>query len=792
MVVLVSLFEPSSAVENFSVFLFLRCIFMQIIDTSLQKESQDRYLTYALSVVSSRALPDVRDGLKPVQRRILFDMFKHLHLTPDSSHRKSAAVVGGVLARFHPHGDTACYEAMVRMAQDFSLRYPLVDGQGNFGSLDGDGPAAYRYTEVKLRALALEVIGEIDESTVQYRDNFDGTQIEPVVLPSRVPNLLMNGAVGIAVGMATSIPPHNLRDIVKSLVALIEDPEISIAKLVTTLKAPDFPTGCAILNSKKELEELYTSGRGQIKMRGDWNVEEQSRGKRSIIITSIPYALDKSQLVEKIANLIIDKKVPQLVDIRDESTSDVRIVLELAAEADADVAMAYLLKNTPLESNFSVNLTALAPSGEGGALRPELLNIKQILQHFIEFRHDIVVKRLLFEKLKLEERIHILEGLICIYDALDQVIKIIRQSEGRSDAATRLRGKFKLSEIQSFAVVDMRLYQLSKTSIAEIRAELKDKETRVAEIKKLLASKKAITKIVQKELEEISSKYGDARKSKIVKDGGEIEFDESLYVVQEEVFAIVTKDGWLKRIRQNNELSSTRLREGDEILSAHPLSTLDSVAFFTNLGSIYILKVNAFPSSSGYGEPIQKLLKFKDGERVIDSWIVMGQSSDGKDSAKQKELFSSESQAQAGLREGDNLVLVSKGGLGFSYTVSGLSNLTRAGKRIMKLKDGDELRSVQPLKGKVALFTKSAYGLVVTTKEIPIRSSSALGVIVIGVRDDDEVVNALTFDRKAKFSLQTDTGSVKEISSESMVSGRRALKGNKVIARGEIKQVKLA
>ncbi|MFN4895461.1 MAG: DNA topoisomerase (ATP-hydrolyzing), partial [Pseudomonadota bacterium] len=559
--------------------------------TSLKQESRDRYLTYALSVVSGRALPDVRDGLKPVQRRILYAMLQNLNLKPSGSHRKSAAVVGEVLARFHPHGDIACYEAMVRMAQDFSLRYPLVDGQGNFGSLDGDNAAAYRYTEAKLRELALEVIGEIDQETVPFRDNFDATVVEPMVLPSRVPNLLVNGATGIAVGMATSIPPHNLKDTIKALIELSKDPELSTGKLTGIIKGPDFPTGCNILNSQKELVEMYETGRGSVRMRGEWEVEEQARGKQVIVVTSIPYAVNKSTLVERIAGLIVERKVPQLVDVRDESTNEVRIVLELAAGADAEVAMAYLFKNTPLESNFSVNLTALVPSSEGASTRPELLSLKGCLQQFLGFREEVTEKRLVFERKQLLERIHILEGLVIIYDALDEAIRIVRKSDGRSDAAERLRERFKLSEIQSFAVVDMRIYQLSRTNIDEIRSELAEKQKRVKEIDRILKSKEAIQEIVRTDLEAISEKFGDKRRSKLIKDNVDIEFDETAYVVQEDVHVVVSVDGWVKRIRRSNDLSSTRLREGDSILAAHALTTLDSLALFTSLGTLFVLKV---------------------------------------------------------------------------------------------------------------------------------------------------------------------------------------------------------
>lgn len=333
---------------------------MAVIDVSLLDESQERYLTYALSVVSGRALPDVRDGLKPVQRRILYAMYMNLRLSPEKAHRKSAAVVGEVLARYHPHGDSACYDAMVRMAQDFSLRYPLVDGQGNFGSLDGDSAAAYRYTEARLTALALEVIGDINQGTIEERDNFDQTVKEPVVLPSRVPNLLINGASGIAVGLATSIPPHNLTEVIKAIQILLKDPDAPDSKILTAVKGPDFPTGCSILNTKKELKAIYKTGRGAIRMRADYNVEHLGRGKYQIVITSIPYATDKSVLIEKVADLIIAKKLQHLTDIRDESTEEIRVVMELAPQADAEKAMAYLYKHTPLSSsNFKTKINKL-------------------------------------------------------------------------------------------------------------------------------------------------------------------------------------------------------------------------------------------------------------------------------------------------------------------------------------------------------------------------------------------------------------------------------------------------
>ncbi len=763
---------------------------MATFPTSIKQESRDRYLTYALSVVSGRALPDVRDGLKPVQRRILYAMLQNLNLKPSNSHRKSAAVVGEVLARFHPHGDVACYEAMVRMAQDFSLRYPLIDGQGNFGSLDGDNAAAYRYTEAKLRELALEVVGEIDQETVPFRDNFDSTVVEPVVLPSRVPNLLINGATGIAVGMATSIPPHNLKDTIKALVELSKDSELSVSKLASLIKGPDFPTGCNILNSQKELVEMYETGRGSVRMRGEWEVEEQARGKQCIVITSIPYAVNKSTLVERIAGLIVDRKVPQLVDVRDESTDEVRVVLELASGADAEVAMAYLFKNTPIESNFAVNLTALVPVGPT-VTRPEQLSLKAMLQHFLNFREEVTEARLVFERKQLLERIHILEGLVIIFDALDEAIKIVRKSEGRSDAAEKLQARFRISEIQSFAVVDMRIYQLSRTNIDDVKKELAEKAKRVKAIDAILKSKQAIQQIVREDLEAIAEKYGDKRRSKLIKDNVDIEFDESQYVVQEDVYAIVSVDGWIKRIRRTNDLSSTRMREGDSILAAHALTNLDSVALFTNFGTLFVLKVNDFPASGGYGTPIQKILKFKDGEKIIGSYGIPGSAPSAATTQAQLPLGGESIAAlpDRTLKDGDTFVLIGTQGTGFGLTLTDVSQTKRIGRRVMKLRDGEFLAAVTPIAPVLVFVTQDGSGLAIKQDEIPVRDSAAVGVALMGVRDDDAVVaccGAASAKLKGELVLSLKNGKTKEVPLSEVTLGHRALKGNKVYSREEI------
>lgn len=760
--------------------------FMAVIDSLIEKESRDRYLTYALSVISGRALPDVRDGLKPVQRRILYAMYKELNLGPDKAHRKSATVIGSVLGHFHPHGDIPVYEAMVRLSQDFSVRYPLVDGQGNFGSMDGDSAAAYRYTEAKLKPIAVEVLGEIDEETVDYRANFDSTTVEPVVFPSRVPLLLVNGASGIAVGMATNIPPHNLKDICKAVVEIANDPEISETKLAGIVRAPDFPTGGLIINSRAELNEIYKTGKGSIRLRGQWEVEEGNRGKKYIIVTAVPYAVNKADLVEKIADLIIQRKVPQLSDVRDESTDVVRIVLELTSGAEPEQAMAYLFKNTSLETNFAVNMTALVPSG-GIAPKPEVLSLKTALTHFLDFRVEVVKKRLEFEKKKLLERIHILEGLVAIFDRLDEALKIIRASSGRSDAAEKLRTRFKLTEIQAFAIVDMRLYQLSRTTIEEIRAELKEKESRVAEIEALLKSKAKILTIIKNELEAIAEKYGDKRRTELAKGDVELEFNEANYVVNESVYAIVTADGWVKRIRQNNELTSTRLRDGDRILAAHALTTLDSVAMFTNLGNLYVLKVNEFPASSGYGDPVQKILKFKDGEQIAASFGVL--SPDAKPPAGGGEQKTLDLIVKNDLlKDNDKVACITARGMGFICKVAELATIKRSGRRAMKVRDGDALVGVSPVAKKIAMATEAGVGLVIESSELPENDSPVVGVIAMGVREGDKVVGAVCFSGQSKFKLISSEGKEKIIESKEFTEGHRALKGTK-ISRDTLKRI---
>ena len=695
-------------------------------DANLIEEAQRRYLNYAVSVITSRALPDVRDGLKPVQRRILYAMYHNLHLYPDSRFRKCAAVVGEVLGKYHPHGDTAAYDALVRMAQDFSLRYRLIEGHGNFGSLDGDGAAAMRYTEARLAPLAMELLDEIDEGTVDFRPNYDGSFEEPIVLPAKVPQLLANGCAGIAVGMATNIPPHHLGELCQASVALIDNRDLEVKDLMKFIKGPDFPTGGLITNSKKELREIYETGHGSVWMRGEWKTEElkgaKTSGAQQIILTSIPYNVTKSSLVEKIAEVILSKKLPLLTDVRDESTDEVRVVLELKPGADANLVMAYIYKHTPMELSFPVNMTCLVPTANREVAGPMRLNLKAILEEFLNFREEVVTRRFQFELAALKKRIHILEGFAIVFDALDETIRIIRKSDGKSDAAAKIMKRFGLDEDQTDAILELKLYKLARLEINLIMEELGQKKTRAKEIEGILKDKRKLWKVIRTEIDEIGKKYNDKRRSKIGGAGGDdVEFVASDFIVDEEVTVIVSRDGWVKRAREVKDLSATRLREGDAILSAVRGSTKDPIAFFSNFGSAYVMRVHDLPASTGYGEPVQKLFNFEDGERVVGAMIV----------------------SDRAVKPGTLALAVTKSGFGLRFNLDTHRELsTRSGRRFAKVGDADEVIGVQ-LTGKKHLLTVVTLGcraLLCEADEVAELAGPGRGVTVIKVEEGDAVV----------------------------------------------------
>jgi len=717
-------------------------------EASLVDEAQRRYLNYAVSVITARALPDVRDGLKPVQRRILFAMHNDLHLYPDGRFRKCANIVGTVIGKYHPHGDTACYDAMVRMAQDFSLRYRLVDGHGNFGSLDGDAPAAYRYTEARMAPLAMELLDEIKEGTVDFRPNYDGTVEEPIVLPARVPQLLANGCAGIAVGMATNIPPHNLSEVCQAAIALIDDRKLEVKDLLKYIKGPDFPTGGLCTNSKKELREIYETGQGPIHLRGEWKTEETKKGAPLIILTSIPYNVSKADLVERIAEVIIAKKLPMLVDVRDESTAEVRIVLELKPGADSALVMAYLYKHTPIALSFHVNMTCLVPTQNREVAGPMRLNLGSILSEFLDFREEVVTRRFEYELAELKRRIHILQGFAIIFDALDEAIRIIRKSDGKADAAAKLIKRFGLDEEQTDAILELKLYKLARLEMQIILDELAAKRTRAKEIEAILKDERKLWKVIRGELEDIAKRFADKRRTKIGGAGGdEVEFQAEDFIVDEEVTVILSRDGWLKRVREIKDLSATRLREGDAVLAALRGSTKDSLAIFSNLGSCYVIRINDVPASTGYGEPVQKLLNFRDGERVVAGLVVSGN-------------------GPSAIPAGTLAISLTRKGFGFRFNLDPHREMsTRAGRRFAKLADGDEVVGVLPVAPKdiLCVVTGEARALVCEADEAAELANPGRGVTMIKVAEGDEVVGFALGKRKDEEVLVAELESGKKI-----------------------------
>ena len=593
--------------------------------------AQSRYLNYSLSVITSRALPDVRDGLKPVQRRILFTMWNE-RLFPDAKPRKCAGVVGSALRDYHPHGDGALYDALVRLAQPWVMRHRLVDGHGNFGSIDGDNAAAYRYTECRLAPLSPSLLDDIKSDVVDVRPNYDNTKTEPVVLPARLPLLLVNGSSGIAVGMATNIPPHNLGETLRACLKLLADPEIQDFRLVANdaIRGPDFPTGGTLVSGKDALREVYKTGGGTLKVRGTVEPGAKAKGERSpkLVITAVPYGVNKANLVEQIATLVLNRKLPLLTDVQDLSAEDVRVELTLKPDADADKVLAYLYKHTPLQTNFSVNLTCLVPTENPQVAAPAKLSLKEILWHFLHFRFDVVTRRLRHELAGLEKRIHILEGFALIFDALDEIIRIIRASDGKADAAQKIMKRFtQLDAEQTEAILELKLYRLAKLEINLVTDELKAKKKRANQIRKLLKDDANDTAgggrwgLVREELEAVLDTHGKeegARRRTVIEDAGEeVAYSEEDFIVAEDAHVLVTADGWVKRQREIKDVAKSRVREGDRVLAVLAGSTRSTVGFFSSLGVCYTARIADLPASTGYGEPIQKLFKFKDGETIV-------------------------------------------------------------------------------------------------------------------------------------------------------------------------------
>jgi DNA gyrase subunit A len=747
---------------------------------ALHEAAQARYLNYALSVITSRALPDVRDGLKPVQRRILFTMWQQ-NLTADVKHRKCAKVVGDVMGNYHPHGDSALYETLVRMAQPFSLRYPLIEGSGNFGSLDGDNAAAMRYTECRLARISDEMLGEIDETTVDFRPNYDGTKTEPVVLPARIPNLLINGATGIAVGMATNIPPHNLGEICTALLRLLDNPDLTSVQLCRYVKGPDFPTGGQILNSSEELKQIYKTGSGAVRLRSTWEEGPLTKGSKTIFVTSVPYTVNKSTLIERIADVALSRKLPPLLDVKDLSTEDVRIALELKKDADEKMVMAFLFKHTPLQTSFIVNLTCLIPTEAADIGRPERLDLHAMLWHFLHFRLEVVTRRLEHELEALKTRVHILQGFEKVFDALDEILKIVRKSEGKPDAAQQIMKRFDLDAEQTDAILELKIYRLARLEILIITKELEEKRRRIRNINALLKDEPGRWGVVRVEIEEMQKKYGDARRTKISSDEGEAEYTAEDFIVDEDNVVVVSRDGWVKRQKEVKDVSATRVREGDEVLAVLPGSTRASVVFFSNFGVAYSARIADLPASTGHGEPIQRFFKLRDGERIVAA-LSLDPRASGVITPK---------------KEGDvppvHALAATSDGYSLRFSLEPfVEPSTRAGRRFARTPEGAEVVGVSRVSGSetVIAATREARALLCRADEVNYLSGPGRGVILIKLDASDRVLGfiASTGDRDL-LTVETSRGAEQTISTTKYDVTSRGGKGRELLQRGQFTRI---
>ncbi|HRA87344.1 MAG TPA: DNA topoisomerase 4 subunit A [Planctomycetaceae bacterium] len=705
----------------------------------ISEETRRRYLNYALSVITSRALPDVRDGLKPVQRRILYVMFDRLRLTADGKTRKCAKICGDTTGSFHPHGDIAVYEALVRLAQDFTLRYPLVIGQGNFGSVMGLRAAAARYTEAKLSRLAENLMSELRFQTVEMRPTYDAADEEPVVVPARYPALLVNGASGIAVGMATNMPPHNLGEVIKACIHLIENPDASTAQLTRYVKGPDFPLGGRIVTDRAELKEMYETGRGSVKVRGEWRFDQQGKKQDTsrIIVYSVPYGVTTGPLMAEIGELIAARKLPQLEGVNDETNEEngLRIAIDLKSGADPEAVIAYLFKHTALEQNFGYNATCLVPSDHGSTV-PRVLSLQSLLQHFLDFRYETVRRRLEYQLAQLRKRIHILEGFAIVFDGLDRALKIIRASDGKKDAAKRLMAEFPLDEIQTDAVLELQLYRISMLEIGDIREELARKKAEAAAIEALLTSKTKMWKLISTELEQIATDYGDARRSELGSTEEIVEYDPQAYIVRENTNVVVTKEGWIKRVGQLSNVSKTRVREGDSVLTVVPGSTLDHAVFFCNDGIAYTLPIDQLPVSSGYGEPLAKRAKMKDGVSVV--------------AALPTDTRFVASLDEVGDGVGLTLFIATKGGQVMRLPFEAFRTpSTKAGRKFCRLGKTDQIVYIDLVREAETVFiaSKKARILHFAIEDVPVLGGAGKGVRGIKLEAGDEVLGVVQMSR---------------------------------------------
>ena len=704
-------------------------IFDKIHEVDLQKTMEKSYIDYAMSVIASRALPDVRDGLKPVQRRVLYSMIE-LNNGPDKPHRKCARIVGDTMGKYHPHGDSSIYGALVNMAQDWSTRYPLVDGHGNFGSVDGDGAAAMRYTEARLSKISMEMLADINKDTVDFQPNFDETEREPVVLPSRYPNLLVNGTSGIAVGMATNIPPHNLREVISAVVRIIdniieEDRDTTIEELLEIVKGPDFPTGATILGTRG-IEEAYRTGRGKIRVRAVTNIETLPNGKSRIIVTELPYLVNKARLIEKIAELVRDKKIDGITDLNDHSSREgMRICIDLRKDANANVVLNQLYKHTQLQDTFGVIMLCLV--AVNGSLQPKVLTLPEMLKYYLAHQEDVVTRRTKYDLNKAQERAHILEGLLKALDNIDEVIRIIRGSRSVQVAKQELVDRFELTDVQAQAIVDMRLRALTGLEREKLEAEYAELMEKIRKLKAILADRNTLLRVIREEILAISEKYGDDRRTAIGFDAFDISMEDM--IPRENTVITMTKLGYIKRMTVDNFRSQNRGGRGikgmqtlddDYIEELMMTTTHHYVMFFTNTGRVYRLKAYEIPEAgrTARGTAIINLLQLMPGERITAVIPI------------------------SKFEEGQYLMMATRKGLVKKTPIQDYANVRKIGLAAISLRDDDELIEVKATDDKKDIILVTKYGQCIRFKESDVRSTGrvSMGVRGINLLDGDEVV----------------------------------------------------
>ncbi|MDO5798455.1 MAG: DNA gyrase subunit A [Eubacteriales bacterium] len=704
-------------------------IFDKIHEVDLQKTMEKSYIDYAMSVIASRALPDVRDGLKPVQRRVLYSMIE-LNNGPDKPHRKCARIVGDTMGKYHPHGDSSIYGALVNMAQDWSTRYPLVDGHGNFGSVDGDGAAAMRYTEARLSKISMEMLADINKNTVDFQPNFDETEREPVVLPSRYPNLLVNGTSGIAVGMATNIPPHNLREVINAVVRIIdniieEDRETTIEELLEIVKGPDFPTGATILGTRG-IEEAYRTGRGKIRVRAVTNIETLPNGKSRIIVTELPYLVNKARLIEKIAELVRDKKIDGITDLNDHSSREgMRICIDLRRDANANVVLNQLYKHTQLQDTFGVIMLCLV--SVNGSLQPKVLTLPEMLKHYLAHQEDVVTRRTKYDLNKAQERAHILEGLLKALDNIDEVIRIIRAARNVQIAKQELMDRFELTDVQAQAIVDMRLRALTGLEREKLEAEYAELMEKIRKLQAILADRNTLLRVIREEILAIAEKYGDDRRTAIGFDAYDISMEDM--IPRENTVITMTKLGYIKRMTVDNFRSQNRGGRGikgmqtlddDYIEELMMTTTHHYVMFFTNTGRVYRLKAYEIPEAgrTARGTAIINLLQLMPGERITAVIPI------------------------SKFEEGHYLMMATRKGLVKKTPIQDYANVRKVGLAAIALRDDDELIEVKATNDKKDVILVTKYGQCIRFKETDVRSTGrvSMGVRGINLLDGDEVV----------------------------------------------------